>query len=133
MKDHGKIRLVLAMLISPLLPILALSSVYRLETGNWTWLPIFLLFGYLFFAVIGLPVAGLLITRRTIRACFIGGGAVAVAPILLISLFSIFAGSNIYTLEMAMQLVALFVVGGLGGAVFWLIAFFGHGSREVDS
>jgi hypothetical protein len=132
MKRNNWFRFLLAMVVAPLVPILTLASVYWLETGSRAWFGVFLLFGYLFFLVLGLPIAGVLISKRTILSCAIGGGVTSIAPVLLLSVFSIFSGNKIFTLETVGSLALLFVVGSIGGAVFWLLAFAPGRRSAVD-
>lgn len=129
MKRNKLFRLVLAMIISPMVPILALSSVYWMETGNTSWFYIFTVSGYLFFLLIGLPLVGMLIKKRTMLSCAGGGGVVSIAPILLLSMFSIFSGNKIFTLEVMGNLGLLFLIGSVGGLLFWVIAFAGVTSK----
>lgn len=121
--NHEKVRLVLAIIISPVVPILALSIAYWVGTGSKAWFPIFFLFGYIFFFLIGLPVVGILLRKKTILNFAIGGGCTSVAPILLLNLFSLFSGNKILTAETLVSLGALFIAGVFGGMLFWVIAF----------
>lgn len=133
MKKNDRIRLVLAMVISPMVPILAISGTYWMETGSRVWFPVFAVFGYLFFALIGLPVAGALIHKKRVLSCAVAGGVTSIAPILLLSVFSIFSGNKIFTLEVMGNLALLFLVGCVGGMLFWLIAFSGNPRTGVSS
>jgi hypothetical protein len=116
-------RFIAAAIIAPSVPIGLLAFVYANQTGSDSWYPILFLFGYLFFILIGLPVLGIVIHSRKPSTCAIAGGAVAIAPILLLSIFSIFSSNQIGNSNMALSLAALFLAGCLGGIVFWLIAF----------
>lgn len=121
------LRVALAMAISPSVPILALSLVYWKGTGSAAWFSIFFAFGYLFFLLFGIPVVAALLRGRKLLSCVIGGGAVTIAPILLLRALSL---SFDITLETLMSYVLLVAAGGLGGAIFWLIAF--AGSNKCD-
>lgn len=132
MKRNNLFRLILAMVVSPMVPILALAGVYWMETGNRAWFFIFGLFGYLFFFLIGLPLAGILISKRTILSCTVGGGVTSIAPILLLSIFSIFSENKIFTLEVIGNLGLLFLIGCVGGMLFWGIAFAGAQRKSAS-
>ena len=125
-------RVILAGVISPTVPILALSIAYWNGTGSKAWFPIFFIFGYFFFFLIGLPIVGILLNKRTVLSCAIGGGCVSIAPILLLDLFSLFSKNNIFTFEMVLNLGLLFIAGCVGGALFWLIAFSKKTSRVSE-
>jgi hypothetical protein len=118
-------RLVAAAIVSPSVPIGLLAFTYATQTGSNAWYPILFLFGYLFFIVIGLPVLGILIHSRNFYMCAIAGGAVSVAPIFLLGIFSIFSTNQVITQDVAFNLILLFLAGCVGGAVFWLLAFAG--------
>jgi hypothetical protein len=121
-------RLVGAILIAPSIPIGLLAFFYVKNTGNSTWYPIFFLFGYLLFFLVGLPIFCTVIHTRKFSTHAIAGGAAAIAPILLLSLFSLFSSNRIIDPNIALDLVLLFLTGCLGGVVFWLIAFAGEGN-----
>jgi hypothetical protein len=123
MKRNSWLRLTLAMIISPLVPVLALSAIYWIGTGDPAWIWLFATFGYLFFLVIGVPVAGVLVNAKTVSSCAVGGGFTAVAPVLLLSTLSVLSGNKIFTLEMIASLGLLFMIGCVGGFLFWCIAF----------
>lgn len=74
------LRLILAMAISPAVPILAAAFAYWKDTGSTKWFPIFLVFGYLFFFLLGLPVVALLLKERRLPSCIVVGGVVTLAP-----------------------------------------------------
>lgn len=116
-------RFIAAAIISPSVPIGLLAFIYANQTGSDSWYPILFLFGYLFFILIGLPVLGFVVFSRKLSTCVIAGGSVAIAPILLLSIFSIFSSNQIGNSNMALSLAALFLAGCSGGIVFWLIAF----------
>lgn len=120
------LRFIAAAIISPSIPIGLLAFTYAYKTGSNAWYPILFLFGYLFFLLIGLPILGVAINSRKIFTCTMAGGGTAIAPIFLLSIFSIFSNNQIGTLDMAFNLAALFLSGCLGGFVFWLIAFAGE-------
>jgi hypothetical protein len=125
-------RLVGAILIAPSIPIGLLAFYYVKNTGNSTWYPIFFLFGYLLFFLVGLPIFGTVIHTRKFSTHAIAGGVAAIAPILLLSLFSLFSSNRNIDPNMALDLVVLFLTGGLGGVVFWLIAFAGEGNAPKN-
>jgi hypothetical protein len=114
------------MVISPSVPILAVSLAYWKGTGNTAWFAIFFVSGYLFFFVLGVPVAAMLLKKRGLLSCAIAGGAITVAPIALLSLLSMSLGALNLSLETWLSYVLLFLAGCLGGTIFWLIAFTGH-------
>jgi hypothetical protein len=118
-------RLILAAAISPSVPIFALATTLSRISGSEHWFPIVFLFGYLFFCLFGLPVIGILIKTPPLMSCLIGGGAVTILPILLLSLFSLPSANNVYGGRMLFDLLILFVAGGLGGILFWGVAFAG--------
>ena len=120
---RSMLRLMLAMVISPAVPILALSLAYWKGTGSTAWFPIFFLFGYLFFLALGVPVAAMLLKKRQLLNCVIAGGAVTIAPLFLLSMLSMATSTRGITLETLMSYALLAMAGCLGGAVFWLIAF----------
>ena len=124
---RGVLRLALAMAVSPSVPILALSIVYWKGTGSAAGFSIFFVFGYLFFLLLGIPVVAMLLHRRQLLRCAIAGGAVTITPILLLRALSL---SFDITLETLTSYVLLVAAGGLGGALFWLIAFAGGDKSE---
>ena len=123
-------RLVLAMVISPSIPMLILAMTMWRASGSVNWFPFVFVFGYLFFFLLGLPVAGMLLKKRAVLSCVLAGGIVTIAPILLLSLFSSFSANNVFGGSMLLDLMLLFMAGCLGGAVFWGIAFFGAKNIE---
>jgi len=116
------LRLVFAIIISPLVPIIGFCVAMWANNGS-NWFPITLLFGYLFFFLFGLPTIGILLKKRSAISCFVGGGSVTIAPILLLSLFSLPSSNGLFDGKMLFELGLLFVAGGVGGIVFWVIAF----------
>lgn len=125
-------RLVLAGAVSPIVPILALSIAYWNGTGSKAWFPIFFIFGYGFFFLFGLPAMAILLSKRTLLLCAIGGGCVSIAPILLLDLFSLFSTNRVFTPEILLNLGLLFIAGCVGGALFWAIAFAKKTSRASN-
>jgi hypothetical protein len=87
------------------------------SSSFFIWLFIFFLFG--------LPVVGMLLKTRSVLSCCLGGGAVAVTPILLLGLFSAASSNNVFGGNVLFDLMLLFAAGAIGGAVFWGIAFSG--------
>ena len=118
-------RLILAMAIAPSIPILALAMTMWHGSGSANWFPFVFLFGYLFFFLFGLPVIGVLLKKRTLPSCALGGGSVTIAPILLLSLFSISSTNHPFGGNMLFDLALLFMAGVIGGVAFWCIAFAG--------
>ncbi|MEN9865030.1 MAG: hypothetical protein RL748_620 [Pseudomonadota bacterium] len=78
--------------------------------------------------LIGFPVMGVLITARTVRGCAIGGGMTTILPVLLLSIFSLTSGNKIFSIGAMAWLLGLFLLGCLGGLLFYLIAF--RGARQ---
>lgn len=129
---RGMLRLVLAMAISPAVPILAVSLAYWWGTGNAAWIPVFFVAGYLFFLVLGVPVTAVLLKNRRLLSCALSGGVVTIAPIVLLSLLSMSSSTRSLTGGTLLSYLLLVVAGCLGGALFWLIAFAG-GSGKASS
>lgn len=113
------------MVVAPAVPIFALSFAYWIGTGNLRWFPIIFLFGYLSFIFFGVPVAAMLMLRkkRQLLNCIVAGGIVTIAPLLVLSALSMSINTQGFTNETWRNFLMLFLVGNLGGAVFWLIAF----------
>jgi hypothetical protein len=112
------LRLMLASVIAPSVPILALSI---MSYGRVV--PFLLLLGYLSFFLIGLPIVGILLKKKAFLSCVIGGGCAAITPIFLLNALSFFAANHFFTLENLFGYGSLFIEGCVGGALFWLIAF----------
>ena len=123
------VRLVLATIVSPSLPMFALAFTMWQVSGSKAWFPLVFIFGYLFFCLFGLPVIGILIKKRTLKSCAIAGGVVTVLPILLLSVFSLSSSNSVYGGRMLLDLLVLFTTGILGGLLFWTIAFAGTKSE----
>jgi hypothetical protein len=129
LKEHAAvnkvsvIRLIAACCIAPAVPILSLSITYWLGTDSKNWFIFFFLFGYTFFFILGLPAAGILIREKNLKSCVIAGGLVSIAPIILLSLLSIFSSNTVFEPKVVASLLLLFVAGAIGGFIFWLIAF----------
>ena len=117
------LRLIIAVIVAPSLPIGLLAFTYASQTGSDAWYAILFLCGYLFFIFVGPPILGVLIHSRKLSTCAVSGGAVTVAPIFLLGIFSILSNNQVFTPEMLLNLLLLFFAGCLGGMVFWLIAF----------
>ncbi|WP_440531801.1 hypothetical protein [Variovorax sp. YR566] len=115
----------MALVVAPALPILSLATVYWLNTGSKAWFPILLVFGYLFFLVLGVPIAAMLLKKRSLRHCLIGGGVAAAAPLVLLSFLSLFSAGSALTSQTLAVVGVVFLAGCVGGGVFWLIAFAG--------
>jgi hypothetical protein len=118
-------RLILAMVISPSVPMTALATTMWQASGSKAWFPLVFLFGYLFFCLFGLPVIGILIKKRTVMSCIVGGGVVTIVPILLLSVFSFSSSNSVLGDRMLFDLMILFMTGSLGGLLFWVVAFAG--------
>ena len=118
-------RLILAALIAPAVPLLGLSTTLWQSSGSKAWFPLVFIFGYCFFFLFGLPVIGMLLKKRTIFRCSIGGGSVTIAPILLLSLFSLSSTNQTFQGDMLFHLLLLFIAGAVGGILFWVLAFMG--------
>jgi hypothetical protein len=116
------------MAISPAVPLIAVSFAYWKGTDNAAWFPIVFLFGYIFFALLGIPVAVLLARKGRLLSCVIGGALLTLAPILLISALSM--SGSAFESETFASYVLLALSGGVGGALFWLIAFAGKKAEE---
>lgn len=112
-------RLILAIAIAPSVPMLALS----ITNYGKAWVPFILIFGYLSFFLIGLPIVGILLKKKNFWSCVIGGSCAAIIPVVLLNALSLFAINHIFTLENLYGYGSLFIEGGVGGALFWLIAF----------
>lgn len=126
MHNFFRLRLALAAIISPAIPILALSISYWLKTGSTTWFYIYFLFGYVFFFLVGFPLLGFLIKNRSWKSCALAGGFTAISPIIFINLITLFTSFHSFDLVFFISLILLFLFGGLGGVVFWFIAFWGR-------
>lgn len=119
------LRLVLAMAISPAVPLLALSLAYWKGTGNTAWFAIFFVLGYLFFLVLGVPITAMLMKKRRLLSCALSGGIVTIAPIVLLKILSMSSSTGTFTGEALLSYLLLIAAGCLGGALFWLLAFSG--------
>jgi hypothetical protein len=119
------VRLTVAAVVSPVVPILALATTMWRVSGSKAWFPLIFTFGYLFFCLVGLPVIAILIRERALKSCLLAGGTVTVLPILLLSVFSLPFASRVYEGRMLLDLLILFITGILGGLLFWIIAFAG--------
>lgn len=122
-KSINYCRLLAAMVISPLVPILALAMLYWLNTGSKAWFPIFIIFGYLFFLIFGVPVAAVLMKKGDLSHCLVGGGVAAVAPLIVLGSLSLFSSGSALNAQTLGTLVLVFLSGCVGGGIFWLIAF----------
>ncbi|MBC3916002.1 hypothetical protein H8L32_00765 [Undibacterium sp. CY18W] len=83
--------------------------------------------GICMFFLLGLPIAGILIKKKTLLRAMLGGACAAIAPIFLLDLLSLFSAGDISLYAL------LFITGSIGGALFWLIAFFNMHSSNRDS
>ncbi|MFZ6756445.1 hypothetical protein ACO0K9_04435 [Undibacterium sp. Ji50W] len=118
MKNKERYRLILAIAISPSVPILTLATLNWQRSGSTAWFPILLVLGYACFFLLGLPIAGILIKKKTLLSAMLGGACASIAPIFLLDLLSLFSAGNVSLYAL------LFITGSVGGALFWLIAFF---------
>lgn len=116
-------RLIAAIIISPSVPITALSLAYWQGTASSSWFAIFFVFGYLFFLILGLPIVAILLKKRRLWSCILAGSVVTIAPLLLLRAMSLSFSLQGITVETLVNHLFLAVAGGLGGALFWWIAF----------
>jgi hypothetical protein len=112
------LRLILASIIAPSVPILALSIMSYGRVVSFL-----LLLGYLSFFLIGLPIIAILLVKKNFLSCVIAGGCTAITPIFLLNMLSFFAANYFFTLQNLFGYGTLFIEGCVGGALFWLIAF----------
>ena len=124
-KATNFLRLLVAMVVSPALPILSLATMYWLNTGSKAWFYLFLVFGYLFFLILGAPISAMLMKNRSLPRCLVGGGVAATAPVLALGFLSLFSRGSAITAQALVALIVVFLAGCLGGGLFWLIAFAG--------
>ena len=115
------IRLVSAIVISPSVPITVLSVAYWKATGSTGWFAIVFLFGYLFYLLLGIPIAAFLVRKGRLLNCILAGGVATITPLLLLSALSLSVSQ--LTVKTLVSIILLFVAGCLGGLLFWLIAF----------
>jgi hypothetical protein len=116
-------RFIAAACIAPAVPIGALSLAYWVGTSGANLSPFFALFGYAYFAVIGLPVMGILVVEKSLKSSVITGALLVVSPVILLGLLSLFSTKGAFDLRFIGNLGLLSAVGALGGAAFWIIAF----------
>jgi hypothetical protein len=109
-----------------------LALVMWQTSGSTAWFPLVFLFGYLFFAIFGIPMIAVLKDGASLRRCAVLGGVLAILPILLLSIFSIGSVNPALKGRALFDLAILFLVGGVGGAVFWAIAFAGYKSGAAS-
>jgi hypothetical protein len=126
-------RLIAALIVAPAVPLLMLSITYWIGTGSIKWITFFFLFGYAYFALLGLPVAGLLVKEKDLNNCLLAGGVTSIAPIILLGSLSMFSSNTVFEPKVILSLGALFVAGAIGGFVFWLIAFYKSSKLSVES
>ena len=116
-------RLVLAIVVSPSIPMSAIAATMWQASGSTSWFGLVFMFGYLFFFLFGLPVVGVLLKKGTVLNCVIGGGCVTVTPMLLLSLFSIASSNNLFAGRSLLGWPLLLVAGCIGGVIFWAFGF----------
>lgn len=123
--NNKSLRLIVAGVVSPAIPMGALASIMWKTSGSSAWFPLVFLFGYLFFAIFGIPMIALIKDGIDFGRCAALGGAISILPILMLGIFSIGSNNAALSGRALFDLIVLFSVGGIGGAVFWLIAFAG--------
>ena len=125
-------RLVLAGAIAPCVPILTMATMYWRISGSANWFPVMFVVGYLCFFLFGLPTIGILLKKRTLPSCLLGGGVAAIAPMLLLDLFSLPVPANVFNVQNLIGHSILFATGCVGGALFWLIGFYRSNPTTPD-
>jgi hypothetical protein len=93
-----------------------------LQTSGSLWSPFVYLWGYLAFAVTGVPLVAYAYVRRRFLTCVACGGVAAILPLLLLASLSMFSTLHA-TPRAVMDLLSIVAAGGVGGAIFWLISF----------
>lgn len=116
-------RLFCASIVSPLVVILPLSITYWLKTGSIAWFFVFFFGGYLFFFLLGLPLIAMLVSKRTLLSCAIGGGCLAISPAVLLGAMSFFSTYKAIDYQFVVGWLLVFLLGALGGVLFWFMAF----------
>ena len=123
MSQHDGIRLLAGVLLSPVVPIIFLSWLYWQGSGG----DIIHLAGFFAFAAyaslftLGIPVIGFVIARPGLANCIIGGGIVAISPVLLIRLMTFFDFTD--KMHWLSGVIWTFIIGCAGGLMFWIIAY----------
>jgi hypothetical protein len=112
------LKLMFAMAVSPAVPMAWIA----MQTTGTLWAPFVYLWGYLTFILTGMPLAAFAYVRGTLLACVACGGFASILPLLLLASLSMFSTMHM-TDRTVIDMLSLFVAGGLGGAVFWLILF----------
>ena len=125
-------RILFAAVIAPALPLAICSSIYWYNNGSSKWFIFFFLFGYIYFALVGVPAIGFLLKRRRFSSCLLTGGLVSIAPVLFVDSLTLFSRDHVFTFQYLLTLVVLFFLGCLGGSIFWYIAFFGGMSKKLS-
>lgn len=120
----SRLRLVFAIVASPAIPIAWIA----LPTSGSLWSPAVYLGGYLAFAVTGMPLVAYAYVRRRLFACVVCGGIASILPWLLLASLSMFSTVHM-TARTVFDLANLAALGGVGGAIFWLISFLQLGSQ----
>ena len=92
------------------------------QTSGSLWSPAVYLWGYLAFAVTGMPLLAYCYVHKRLVACVVCGGIAAVLPWLLLESLSMFSNLDA-TPRILIDLMSLFALGGVGGLIFWLVAF----------
>lgn len=117
------VRLVIASAISPSIPILVLSLMSYGKLAS-----LLFIFGYLSFFIFGLPAVAMMLAEKSFWKCVVAGGIVSILPIFILNALTLFATTGLFNLQSLIGYGSLFLSGGVGGAVFWLIAFSKIGS-----
>lgn len=114
----SRLRLGFAIVASPAVPMAGIS----LQTSGSLWSPTVYLWGYLAFAVTGMPLVAYAYVHRRLFACVVCGGIAAILPWLLLASLSMFSTVHV-TPRMFIDLTSLVALGGTGGVIFWIISF----------
>ena len=119
MNNLDNVRFWLAAAVSPALPIALLVA--GSVRGSW---PLISFFGYLYAFLIAFPIMAAVVPKRSLVSCLAAGGIAAVLPFFIIGLIALVMGNGL-TGAMLVTLSELFAIGASGGALFWMIAFWG--------
>lgn len=112
------IRLLVASTVCPCIPMIALSL---MSFGKIV--PVIFIVGYFCFFIFGIPVIAMVISKKSIWKTILAGAIVSMLPVFLLNALTFFATTGIFTLQNLIGYGSLFLSGGVGGGLFWLIAF----------